>query len=264
MAKQAFGGDDDGGTPLPPEERKKISGLHKFGLAPDNNIRDVFWKIMASYVATKKPGIELSELEGDRFALMRAATSILSSRQSSYYGLSPKFIALYTIMMFLDGGWGDTFVEFLETCAEGKADEKREVIYSIKKLLVLEKYKEAITEHLGAMLRDRKFCSIALVYIAGVDSEELSRHFMKELMTIARGDIDQNQANAISAIMKIKDDEVKKSLIVLLSHWDSNARLAAAQALLSMRDDEVKSAAAKKLDVETDDDIKKLLKKIIR
>ena len=101
MPKEAFGGDDDNSNnPLP--EKKKL-GLDKFGLSPDVNIRDVFWKIVGSYAATKKPGIELQTLKNDRFALMRVALSILSSQQSEQYGLAPKFMITYTIMMLLDG-----------------------------------------------------------------------------------------------------------------------------------------------------------------
>jgi hypothetical protein len=74
MPEQTFGGDDEGGGIEQP--RKKIP-LSKFGLSPDINIRDVFWKIMASYAATKKPGMELSALENSFSVLAVMSVGLL-------------------------------------------------------------------------------------------------------------------------------------------------------------------------------------------
>jgi hypothetical protein len=262
MPKEAFGGDDDS-SPTPPEKKKM--GLSKFGLAPDSNIRDLFWKVMGSYAAAKKPGMELKQIEQDRFALMRIALSVLESQHSENYGLSPKFLSMYTLMMLIDGGWKDAFTEFLKKGREGRSRIHDEISYALRRLLSSEQYRERIMEYLSAMMRDRDAGSDAVAYIAQLHSEELSKAMKKELIILARGDIGENQLNAIKAISLIKEDlEVKKSMIVLLSHWDSAPRLAAAEVLLEMKSDsEVRAAAQRRMASETDADIKEILERIL-
>lgn len=260
MPKEAFGGDDEGSGAAP--EKKKL-GLGKFGLGPDMNIRDVFWRVMASYAATKKPGVGLPTLEHDRPALMRVAISVLSNPESDHYGLSPRFIATYSLMMMADGGWMDTLAEFLERARE-KRPVMDEVAGAMRRLIPQEKYGKMLMELLSAMIRGRATGSTALGYIARLESPELVRSMKKELMIIARGDIGDDQLNAIRAISLIKEDEdVKKSLIILLSHWDSQARLHAAGVLESMAaDGEVRAAAEKRLGAENDGDVLRILRKI--
>lgn len=262
MPKEAFGGDDEGSGGA--EERKKPA-LTKFGLAPDTNIRDVFWKIMASYAATKKAGVGLQALENDRFALMRVALSVLSSPDSGQYGLSPRFVATYTLMMLFDGGWKDALVEFLEKGIGAREGTGKNIALSLEKLVATEGYRPAVIEELRGMLRNRQNAEPALGYLAQMKSRELMSALKKELMILARGDIGKNQLNAIKALSLIKeDDEVKKSLIILLSHWDAEPRFMAAEALKGLsEDEEVKAAARKKLGVETDSHVKKILEKIV-
>ncbi|MEW6035760.1 MAG: hypothetical protein AB1529_04050 [Candidatus Micrarchaeota archaeon] len=261
MPKEAFGGDDSGGGAAP---EKKRMGLDKFGLMPDANIRDVFWRLMASYAATKKPPEELPRLEQDRFALMRVAISVLSSPNAGDYGLAPKFIAQYSLMMMLDGGWKDALAEFLERSLERKLNMKDEVAGAIRRLMAQERYGKELSELLTAMVRGRGTSHIGLEYVAALEDPALCASMKKELMIIARGDIGRNQMNAIRAVSLLKgDDEVKRSLVVLLSHWDAQARHAAAEALGAYAGDaEVKSAAEKRLSSESDEEIKKLLKRL--
>lgn len=257
MPKEAFGGDEGGGG----NEDKKKPGLSKFGLTPDVNIRDVFWKIMDSYAATKKPGLELSSLEHDRFALMRVALSVLSSQHGEYYGIAPKFVVTYTIMMMIDAGWKDAFIEFLEKAHESRGNVVDSISLSLKDLLMQEEYKKILMEHFSGMVRSRHTNTVALAYIAQINNVELAASMKKELIILARGDIGQNQLNAIKIISEMKtDEEVKKSLIILLSHWDAEARLAAANALNEVSgDNEVRNAAKKRFEMETDPEVKKIL-----
>jgi hypothetical protein len=262
MPKEAFGGDDEGSEAV--QEKKKM-GLSKFGLAPDANIRDLFWRIMGSYAATKKPGVGLEEIEQDRFALMRIALSVLESQHSENYGLSPKFLATYTLMMLIDGGWKDAFSEFLRKGMESRSRIHIEIANALRRLLSSEPYRETIMGDLNSMMRSRDSSSDAVAYVAEIHSAELSKAMKKELIIIARGDIGQNQLNAINAVSLIKEDEdVKKSMIILLSHWDSAPRLAAAEVLLELKEDkEVRNAAQRRVASETDDDIKEILEKIV-
>lgn len=259
MPKEAFGGDDDEEIE---EERKKL-GLDKFNLSPDTNIRDLFWRIMGSYAAAKKPGVELKTLEHDRFALMRVAVSAISNPEGENFGLPPRFTSTYSIMMMLDGGWGDVLAEFLELGLDIKLRIRDYICGSIKKLIAQEKYRAGIFELLGAMLRKTASAQVALEYIAQINEPELSRSLKKELIIFARGDIGANQRNAIKAISEIRDEpDVVKSFIVLLSHWDKEARLLAAKSLIGIDESEVKEAAARKAQSETDAEILKLLKRI--
>ncbi len=261
MPKETFGGDDDEEAP---EEKKKL-GLEKFELSPDVNIRDLFWRIMGSYAATKKPGIELASLEHDRFALMRSAVSVLSNPDSMQYGLSPRFVSIYSMMMMLDAGWKDIFMQFLELSLDKKLKIADHVKGALKKMVLQERYKERLYSYLGEMLRKSGTSPVALRHIADIDEQELSQSLKKELIIFARGDIGENQQNAIRAISVIKDDsDVRKSFIILLSHWDKEARMAAANALKDSKDEDVKKAAAKRLETETDEQVKKVLRRIAK
>ncbi len=261
MPKEAFGGDIDDEVP---EERKKM-GLDKFGLRPDTNIRDLFWKIMGSYAATKKPGIELEKLEEERFALMRVAVSVLSNPEGEKFGLPSKFIALYSSMMMLDGKWGDEFGEFLEISLNKKHNIFESVGNALKKLTGQEEYKETIQKYMMDMLRNNDNAPVALSHLAFIKDAELSMALKKELVIFARGDIGENQHNAIEAISIIKEEpEVKKAFMILLSHWDKSARASAAGALEGVKDDEVKKIAREKLNTESDAEVKKILKRIAK
>ncbi|MFH0737694.1 MAG: hypothetical protein V1827_03335 [Candidatus Micrarchaeota archaeon] len=262
MAEQTFGGDDGGGAAKAPE-KKKLS-LGRFGMSPDANPRDFFWQIMASYAASKKPGTDLSAHGDDRFALMRMALSTLSSPNTDQYGLPSRFVALYSLMMLIDGGWDDALSEFLERSCDRKSGAEDHVSGAVKKLMSQEHYSEALSRLIGQMVRGRETTGAGLELLAKAESAELSRSLKKEIMIIARGDIGQNQLNAIKGLSHIKEDiDAKKSLIILLSHWDAQARLAAAEVLLSMKGDaDVAGAAAKRLPGETDEEIKKILKRI--
>ncbi|MBI5047246.1 HEAT repeat domain-containing protein [Candidatus Micrarchaeota archaeon] len=262
--KQSHGGDDSAGTAPPPPSKKK--NLDRFGLMPDTNIRDLFWQIMASYATTKKPGVDLKTLENDRFALISISFSVLSTPHSGYYGLSPVFIVKYTVMMFVDGEWKDAGMDFFAKCADSKPELEKNSLAAMKKLLLIEKYKQAINEYLVAMIRNRQTNSIAIKYVANLEDEELVKLMKKELMIVARGDIGDNQLNAIRALAIIKDDEeVKKSLIILLSHWDREARFAAVDTLKVVKsDDQIKEAVKKRMDMENDPEIKKILEKMIK
>jgi len=262
MPKEAFGGDDS--EEAPPE--KKLPPLDKFNLSPDMNIRDLFWRIMGSYATAKKPGVDLKKLEHDRFTLMRISLSVLTTQNTEQYGLSPRFISMYSVMMMLDGGWDDALGEFLERAADDKSGMAAALSYALKRLMSNERYEKALSEQLALLVRDRDTSATGLALVAAMKSEELVRSLKKELIIIARGDIGENQLNAIKALTLIKDDEaVKKSLIILLSHWDSQPRLAAAQVLSSMeKDKEVKEAASKRLTTETDSKIKQVLKRLAR
>ncbi|MFH1520440.1 MAG: hypothetical protein ABID61_02230 [Candidatus Micrarchaeota archaeon] len=264
MPKETFSGGDDDKGGAPPPKKKLV--LHKFGLAPDVNIRDVFWRIMASYAATKKPGIDLGEMKHEATAILRVALAVVSNQGSEDYGLSPRFVVYYTMMMVIDSGWNNAFVDFLLLSADQKEGVKKEITNGLKKIITQEKYVQEITKQLTAMLRTRDSAGIALEYIATLKSIQLINALKKELIIIARGDIGENQFNAIKAISLIKeDDEVKKSLITLLSHWDVQTRKEAVETLKDLiGDSEVKAAAEKRLPYENDSEIKAILTKLAK
>jgi hypothetical protein len=188
---------------------------------------------------------------------------VLSNTEGENFGLPPRFTSTYSIMMMLDGVWEDVLAEFLELALDKKLQIREYVAASIKKLMAQERYRSGLFELLGAMLRKTPTAQVALEYIAQINEPELSRPLKKELIIFARGDIGKNQQNAIIAISEIKDEpDVVKSFIVLLSHWDKEARLAAAKALVGIDDDEVRKAAYKKAETETDNEIRKILKRI--
>lgn len=264
MAKQTFGGDDD--TEYVDEEEKKKPKLSKFELEPDYNIRDMLWKILGSYAATKTPGIDLSKMTEHRFALEKSAVSVLEGRRSHFYGLSPQFVSRYSIMMFVDGGWNDAFIAFICDAKEGKGGIWKPVVQALKNLLSKEKYGGEITEILRIAIRDAKIYPCILFYLPKLKDKRLVEKVRRELNIYARGEMEENQMNALDAISLLEgDEEVKKIMLALLRHWDVKVRKKAAEKLKGMklehRDIELIKARA---EAEPDKDIKNILNRKVK
>jgi len=262
MAKQTFGGDDDEGAPV--EEKKQKLRLDRFSGGPDVNVRELFWKIIGEYANGKGKDIDYAALEPDRFAIVRGAIGAIERPSPMHARMSQARIARYSLMMLLDSGWQDCFVEFLDECLRR---HKETLAKAMAKLATEEEYRQKVAENLKAMLRYRENGETALRYLAEIDVPSLAQELKKELIILARGDIGDNQQNAISALSCIiEDEEVGKTMVVLLSHWDESARFAAAGVLARNKalNDDVKAAAKRRLASESDPEIKKLLEKISR
>jgi len=263
MPKQAFGGDDDTEYEIEEEKKPKLS---KFGLRPDANIRDVFWKIMASYATTKTAGVNAKRTYEHRFTFIKIARSLLERKQSHYYGMSPQFVVRYLMMLFLDNGWADAAAQLLAELREGKEKSWKHVVHALRHLIKTEKYKEKIFAIIKAIIRDTEAYPIALFYIANLKNKEIAEESKKELYIFARGDTEENQRNAIDSIAMLKDDEeATKMMITLLGHWDAEIRKTAARCLKSMKmNKEIKDMIKKKFESETDDEVKKTIKRMIK
>lgn len=262
--KQTFGGDDDDVEYIEEEKPKKLD-LSKYSPPPDKNIREVFWQVMGAYATKSDVKKLLQKLEEERFALTRVAVGILDNPKSSMSGLSPGFIARYTLMMLLDAEWEFAFELFLGECKKTRGKAVEYIIQAMKKLMAVDIYKEKLVTQLKAMVRGRESSDFALRYIAELADKEVIMQMKSELTILARGDIGENQENAIKALSLIKNDEqVKKTFIVLLSHWDENVRLQIAEVLEKSKDDAVIETAKRRLKTEIDPRIKRILMKITK
>ncbi|MEM4359539.1 MAG: HEAT repeat domain-containing protein [Candidatus Bilamarchaeaceae archaeon] len=262
MGKQTFGGDDEGGEAAEQPQKPKLS---KFELAPDTNVRDVFWRVMASYATTKKPGIEPEELYEYRFAFVKIALSLLERREGRYYGMSNQLIVRYLLMLFLDNGWNDAAQKMLEELKEGRQNSWIPLIHSLRQLLKVERYKESTIELLRTMIRNTDVYPVALFYILALKNKEVITRLKKELYIFARGDIEENQMNAINALALLNDDsEVIGMMLSLLSHWNTEVRRAAAEGLKGMKlNEDAVRAIESKVAVENDEETKRTLEKIV-
>lgn len=260
---QTFGGDDDEDAYTEPAPKLK---LHRYGLSPDKNIRDIFWTIMGSYASTRKPGLELSEYGNERFSLIRVAATTIETNDGVHYDLPPGFISRYTLMMVLDADWGDAFVEFIEECKEGRGNTEAHLITSMRYVWKNENYHTLLTGYFSDMLRSRTDSQAALYYLARIKNKELAKALKRELIILARGDVGENQLNAIKALSLILEDEdVRKAFQIILSHWDVEARKLAVQLLMPYKKDEgTKASAARRLSLETNEEVKKLLSKLAK
>jgi len=262
MPKETFGGDDEGGAAV--EEKKRKLDLSKYSKGPDMNIRDVFWSIVGTYGAKKGHVPDFSGLENDRFALVRVAIGAISGPSPLRVRLTPGHIARYSIMMVLDAGWQDCFTEFLEDCAP-RESQRKAVLAGLKKIEEDLAYSRRLVESLRMMLRQHETSAIALRYAAELRSAKMTEELKKELTIFARGDIGENQLNAMATLAMLPGDlEVIKTMTLLLSHWDEAARKAAAEFLLKNRSAEGDAAAGRRLDKETDPLVRAVLEKIIK
>ncbi len=262
MPKQTFGGDDD--TEYETEEEKKPK-FTKFGLRPDSNIRDIFWSVMASYATTKKAGIDPEEIYEHRFTFIKIARSILERKESHYYGMSSQFLVRYLMMLFLDNEWMDAAGQLLVELKDAKEKSWVHAIHALRHLIKTEKYREQIISLLKILIRDTEAYPVALFYIANLKNRDLVEETKRELYIFARGDTEENQANAIGSIAMLKNEEAAKMLITLLSHWDVEVRKITARSLKDIRlDKELQKSVEKRFEDETDEEVKKLLKKVMK
>ncbi|MBS3067912.1 HEAT repeat domain-containing protein [Candidatus Micrarchaeota archaeon] len=264
MAKQAFGGDDDSSGQQPPQQTKKLV-LDKFASKPDMNIRDLFWEIIANY-AMKKPLTkeELKALTHERIALIRIALSVLKNPQSAYFGLGRNTTALYSLMLMLDGEWEDAFTEMIVGSYEEEGKPDTTLVAAINKIGENEKYREQIKEILRKMMRNHDKIQAVLAYLSKTSNKDILLALKKEIMIIAKSDIEKNQYYAMLTLAKIMDEESKNVLISLINHWDVETRRTAVDLLKNDKDPRVISLAKRQVTIENDPQIKKVLEKIIK
>lgn len=261
MPRYTHGGDDeDKSSEEPP---KKPFSSDKFWTGPDMNIRDSFWAIMASYAAKKNMKSEIAIFSSSRTSLMKIALSVLTKPDTAYYDMSLSSVSLYSLMMFLDGKWENEFRNFLTSIYHEKVSYRR-VVASLRKLLASEEYREQIISYLRSMISLPDHSESALSYIANIKDSALIENLKKELLIIARNDVEVSQRYAMSCLMLIKDQpEVIALISQLLIHWDELTRKHAANLLKDVVDPNVLKFAKSQVDLESNPKIKKLLQKII-
>lgn len=260
--KQSHGGDDnDSGAP--PQAMKKPS-LKKFASMPDTNIRDLFWRIMAEYAAKQGQGVDPAPYQDMRSSLIRIALSVLENPASAYHGLSPAFTALYTLTLVLDGGWEDMFIAILDATAPATSKARKPMARAMLRLLSQQSYRARVTPYLERAIKEPTLTAVVLEYLVEMGDPTLISALKKWLLVIAQTDIESNQIYAIGALASLPTDEETKALFLrLLSHWDPQTRKAIATLLASRKDAQVLQEAKRQLAVETDEEVKSLLQRIL-
>jgi len=256
-----FGGDDD--SDEAPEEKKRKAYLDKFNIQPDFNIRDVFWEIMAQYEVKSVNIDKIRKYSSSRSALMKIALSIVKNPESSYFGIKAGSVARYSLMLTMDAGWNDSFMEIIEESNAEKA--YKPFVRALKKLREDPKYSKNIESIFMKMLQSISKIPGAVFYLKEMKDEKLITEGKKWLSVIARTDVEENQANAMECLSILKKDpDVKKIFIALLSHWDPSTRLMAVKFLKNMKDEEVKKALERRINVEREEEIKTAIKRILK
>lgn len=266
MPEQAFGGDDDSGAQQPQQQPVKKLDLKKYASQPDVNIRDLFWKIIENY-ADKKTFTkeELGLLMHERMALLRIILSILKNQKHAYLPLSVKSAVMYSITLFLDANWQDVFEEFIVKSYGENNKPIQQVLIAFEDIYKKDNYKDQISEYFRKMIRNRDMIEAVLAYLAKVKIKDLLENLKKELLIIARSDIEKNQYYAMYALAKIiESNDVKSVLNSLISHWDTETRRVAIEILKNDNDTALIEIAKRQSAIENDPQIKKALEKIIK
>lgn len=260
--KQSHGGDDtDSGAA--PQPMKKPS-LKKFASMPDINIRDVFWRIMAEYASKQGQGVDPAPYEEMRSSLIRIALSVLENPASAYHGLSPAFTALYTLTLVLDGHWEDMFIALLDGTAPATSKGRKPLGRAMFRLLAHQQYRAQLTQYIELAIKEPSSTSIVLEYLVEIGDPALIAALRKWLLVIAQTDIEANQIYAISALSSLPmDSEIRNLFLRLLSHWDPQTRKAIAMLLGQRKDAQIIAEAKRQLAVETDEEVKSLLQRIL-
>jgi hypothetical protein len=263
MPEQTYGGDDDkGGTA---KAAKKID-LKKYASMPDINVRDIFWQVMESYREGRALGKEdFSALEHHNISLLRIAVSELGAA-GSYHGISKQAIATYMLMLCIDAGWKELAAEFIAKSFSRRNEPDRNVAAALNRLYAQEKYIHSINSIFTSAVRNSDSMPAAIAYLGSAKNKELVRALKRELMIIARNDVEMNQYNAIIALSHLlgEDEEIKSLAASLLAHWDEDTRRLAATLLRNTADQKVIEAAKKQMSVENNEGVRKALAKIAK
>jgi hypothetical protein len=260
MPQYIYSDGDESGGELP----KKRYDLEKYASRPDINIRDTFWAIMAAYATRKNMKNDIRIFSSSKVALMKIALSILKNPESAYYGLSLTFTVLYTLMMMLDGEWVEEFKEFLNIAYREKTGLNT-IVRALKKLSANHEYVEQLIRYFRSMILSPEYVESALFYINEMKTRAIVEGMKKEIMIIARNDVDITQRNAMSCLSLIKDEQDVLTLLAqLLAHWDAETRKHAAILLKDAVSDDVLKIAKAQFDVENNLEVKKLLSRIIK
>ncbi|MEK6981465.1 MAG: hypothetical protein AABX38_00915 [Candidatus Micrarchaeota archaeon] len=268
MAEQAFGGDDDSSTPVQEAPKPKKLDLKKYASTPDANVRDIFWSIMGSYATKSEVNAQyITSLDNHQNSIIRIALSELAKEEKSYYGLSKNFIAMYTLMLILDQSWEELFAYFIIESYSMKNKPIKSIGIALKRLESHEKYANIIESNFSQMIRDNTAMSAILAYLIEIKNISIIKKLKKELMIIARNDIEQNQHNAILCLAMLVNDsdlDAKNLILQLLSHWDVETRRLIAYILKEYtQDGTVVEAVKRQIQLETDEDVRKAFDKII-
>lgn len=260
MPEQSYGGDDDNAKA--PETQKKLK-LSRFELGPDLNIRETFLRLLSLYDDSKDPAINFDEFATHKFAFEKCAVSLMESKEGNLYGMSHQLVARNTTMMFLDANWEDAFLQFINDMRESKMEGWKYVVNAIRHILQYEKYRQKLFDHFKKSIRDSNGYSTALFYLPKLKDSTLISEMKREISIYARGDSEENQGNAMDALSVISEDEEARNVLMsLLNHWDAGVRRKAAGIMKNMKmDEKIAEFIEKKAETETDEDIKKILKK---
>ena len=260
---QTFGGDDDGSGQQQPQQVKKLD-LKKYASKPDMNIRDLFWDIIAAYAMKQRlKKEELDNFQHERIALVRIALNVIENPKSAYFGIGRNLTALYSLMFMLDAEWEDAAEELILKSYEENNKTSPQMVAAINKISEDEKYREQIKTIFKELSRDHLNMEATLAYLSKVNSQEILATLKKELVIIAKSDIEKNQQYAMATIARIMDPEAKGVLINLLMHWDSETRKNAITLLKNEKDPKIAEIASRQLSIESVPGIKKALAKLV-
>ena len=225
------------------------------GELAERNISDIFWKCI-------KLMIENKEEEAERVAkntggmLGSVAADYASAPKRAYLvDMSANRLAYLSLKLFFKAGMKDAFENFLRT-----GNRSASIIAGMDR---------AIKEHPDAVewLREimKENSEAVLAVLSKINDEGVEEKFKKELIEIAKEEIDDVQYMALEALKNIekKDEEVQKVFIALIDDWDEKVRMLSAEALQNVKNEFLGNQAKKALKEESNKYIVNLLQKII-
>ena len=97
------------------------------------------------------------------------------------------------------------------------------------------------------------------------NSKNLVENVRRETSIYAKGEMEENQMNAIDAIALLDDEEVKNIMLNLLRHWDVKVRRKVAEKLKTMKLEAKDIELIKgRVEAEPDKDIKNILNRKVK
>jgi len=232
--------------------RKHTEGIE----LAERNISDIFWKCIKLMVEKREnEAIELVKNNGDVIGGI-AAEYASAPKRTYLVDMSANRLAYLSLKLFFKAGMKDAFRNFLI-----RGHGAPPLVAGMDRLI---KEQPEAVDWLKEVMEENTESVLAI--LSKINNTEVEEKFKRELIEIAREEIDDVQYMALEALKNIakKDEEVQKVFIALIDDWDEKVRLLSAEAMQGVNSEILAEQAKKALKEETNKYIAHLLQKIIK
>jgi hypothetical protein len=222
----------------------------------ERNTSDLFWSAVKLYLE-KGEDAAVEGIKGDDPHIIQniAVKHLTDSKSVMFAQVTRGTLAFIVLRLLFRIGCTDCIKNLVRDCSGS-------IYITVGLSRFIEETKEA-GKFLNELLLDEE-AGLEMMKALRKSSTETISSFLNIIKEVARNDIGEKQYMALGMLAEhMGAPEVKQIFIGFLDDWDSEVRKVSALALLSAKkDSEIAAAAKRALEIETDEGMKPLLKRL--